>query len=157
VNKRDIRFLQGAHQGEVFGEAAYGIAARLDRAHREAWEMLRDVERQTKESLAARLAVEGVPANERGWAKALGVGAGLALAPLSWRTKLRLVGAVTGLTLRLLRGPVAALRTSEPALADSFEEHERVQNEYVRRALAGEPHALDGVVTLLSGAASGEA
>jgi hypothetical protein len=72
------RMLRIAFQGEVLGESAYAVAARLTWVprRRQKWEALRQLETQTRKCLAQALQREGIPARaplssrwrERWWA-----------------------------------------------------------------------------------------
>src|SRR5439155_659989 len=148
MTKREyLRWLKLGHQGEVLGEAAFGVAAQLARQpdRKRKWRALRALEAQTKDDLAAAIAREGDVAHELAVAKGLGWTAGILAASLPWRPRLRLLGVAARSTFSLFDRFSRELASHDARLFRRYLDHERASQEFVERELAGDERSLEPV------------
>ena len=152
TNQAYRKRLNRLFQGEVFGEAAYLMAARCSGCpqRRHKWDTLRKLETQTKIQLHAVLFQNGWGANERTRYKFLGCAVGMFAAILPWRLSLKFLELIVCTGLKTLDRFVNRAPSDEKKFAESVLDHERAQYEFVQRELHGdEKSSLDQVLILL--------
>ncbi len=151
-NKRYRKRVNRLFQGEVFGEAAYSMAARCTRCpeRQYKWETLRKLETQTKRELQGVLFQNGWETAERTRYKLLGNAVGIFAAILPWRLSLKFLEVIIDTGLKTLARFVYKAPQDDKRFAKSILNHERAQYEFVQRELQGDEHSsLEQVLVLL--------
>jgi hypothetical protein len=146
------RMLRLAFQGEVLGESAYAVAARLTRVPRQRrkWEVLRQLETQTRECLAQALQREGIPARAALVLQVAGGLVGLLAALAPWRLTMGLLGRAIAVTQRWFARVAQETAVDDPSVFQYLVVHERAQGEFVRRERTGdEAGSLTPILRLL--------
>jgi hypothetical protein len=146
------RTLQAAFQGEVLGEAAYAVAARLawEPRRRRKWEALRQLEHRTQGRLAQALRDEGLPARAHLGPRVAGAVIALLAALVPRRLAMGMLGRAITVTQRWFERFEQEAADYDPRLLRSLVEHERAQGEFVRRERAGdEAGSITPILTLL--------
>jgi hypothetical protein len=144
--------LRIAFQGEVLGESAYAVAARLTWVprRRQKWEALRQLETQTRKCLAQALQREGIPARATLVLQVAGALVGLLAALAPWRLTMGLLGRAITVTQRWFAHVAQETAVDDLNLLQYLVAHERVQGEFVRRERAGdEAGSLTPILRLL--------
>lgn len=146
------RMLRLAFQGEVLGESAYAVAARLTWVprRRRKWEVLRQLETQTRECLAQALQREGIPARVALVLQVAGALVGVLAALAPWRLTMGLLGRAITVTQRWFARVAQETAVDDPSLLQYLVAHERAQGEFVRRERTGdEAGSLTPILRLL--------
>ena len=146
------RRLHRFFQGEVFGEAAYAMAARctwrIDRKHK--LETLRRLETQTKTQLRVIMLQRGMSVNQRKQYQLLGNAVGTLAAILPWRLTLKFLELIICNGLKSLERFLCKAPLEEKIFAKSVMAHEYAQYEFVQRELHGDENcSLEQVLALL--------
>jgi hypothetical protein len=144
--------LRVAFQGEVLGESAYAVAARLTWVprRRRKWEALRQLETQTRECLAQALQREGIPARATLSLQVAGALVGLLAALTPWRLTMGLLGRAITVTQRWLARIAQEATVDDSSLLRYLVAHEHAQGEFVRHERAGdEAGSLTPILRLL--------
>jgi hypothetical protein len=121
--------LRVAFQGDVLGESAYAVAARLTwvpRRRRE-WEALRQLETQARECLAQALQREGIPARAALVLQVAGALVGLLAALAPWRLTMGLLGRAIAVTQRWFARVAQETTVDDPSVLQYLVAHERAR------------------------------